>query len=60
MVQSSAPLLAAEVASLIERETFGDEALIVSQNVRFCHAGPDPASRTYLKHWIPAFAGMTL
>jgi hypothetical protein len=25
----------------------------------FRHAGPDPASRA-LKHWIPAFAGMTL
>jgi hypothetical protein len=24
------------------------------------HAGLDPASRTHLAYWIPAFAGMTL
>ena len=27
---------------------------------RFRHAGLDPASRTSLKSWIPAFAGMTI
>jgi hypothetical protein len=66
--QVSAQPLAAETASLIEKETLGDEILMVSRKVRIRHAGLDKpaphsdagASRTYRKRWIPAFAGMTL
>jgi hypothetical protein len=46
-MQGSAYLLVAEAAGLIEKETLGDEVLVVSQKVRICHAGLDPASRTY-------------
>jgi hypothetical protein len=30
------------------------------KNAPVCHAGLDPASRTYWNYWIPAFAGITI